>query len=135
MPGGRGGGKSRAIHGARPAERLRPFKIVPGNFSEPSGVPIRPQRQQTKGPAFWRGLLFVGGGGGNRTPVRRRSAPGATCLAQRSVSFRGSTLGKAHRETSRFCFSRQPTGGNRQRSRGDDPTPTSTGTSGFGARP
>ena len=41
-----------------------------------------------------------GGGGGNRTPVRRRSAPGATCLVQRSVSSRGSTLDEAHRGTS-----------------------------------
>src|SRR5690242_19840596 len=78
------------------------------------------------------GIQF-GGGGGNRTPVRRRSAPGATCLVQRSISFRSSTLDKAHRGTSRFCFSRLPTGGNHQRSRDDDPTPTSTSTSGFGA--
>ena len=79
-----------------------------------------------------RAFLF-GGGGGNRTPVRRRSAPGATCLVQRSISSRSSTLDKAHRGTSRFCFSGRPTGGNHQRSRDDDPTSTSTGTSGFGA--
>ena len=81
------------------------------------------------------GFHISGGGGGNRTPVRRRSAPGATCLVQRSILFRGSTLDKAHRGTSGFCFSGWPTCGNHQRSCDDDPTSTSTCTSGFGARP
>ena len=79
------------------------------------------------------GPLLSGGGGGNRTPVRRRSAPGATCLVRRSISSRSSTPDKAHRGTSGFCFSHQSTSGNRRRSRDDDPTSTSTCTSGFGA--
>lgn len=71
---------------------------------------LRDEGGQEKGrnPYFYSGLRpywdFLepckNGGGGNRTPVRRRSAPGATCLAHRWVSSRSSTMRKAHFETS-----------------------------------
>ena len=43
--------------------------------------------QAKKGPGGHPGPS-IGGGGGNRTRVRRRSAPGATCLAHRLVLVR-----------------------------------------------
>src|SRR5690554_3542224 len=42
----------------------------------------------------------VGGGGRNRTAVRRHSIPGTTCLARRWISPPGSTTCEAHRGTS-----------------------------------
>lgn len=44
--------------------------------------------------------LVFGGGGGNRTRVRRRSAPGATCLSRCLISSGGNTARKAHHRTS-----------------------------------
>src|SRR5574337_1946555 len=108
---------------------LRLSKIVPDDFVEPRcSLPTTPTK--TRKPPIGR-LRIFGGGGGNRTPVRRRSAPGATCLVRRSISSRSSTPDEAHRGTSQFCFGGWSTGGNHQRSRDDDPTSTSTGTSGF----
>lgn len=37
--------------------------------------------QNKKGPVLVTGPFLFGGGGGNRTPVRRHSALGSTCLA------------------------------------------------------
>ena len=41
--------------------------------------------------------LLNGGDGGNRTPVRRCSMPGTTCLARCSISDGGNTTCEAHR--------------------------------------
>lgn len=41
-----------------------------------------------------------GGGGRNRTAVRRHSIPGTTCLAHRWISSRNSTMCEAHPGTS-----------------------------------
>src|SRR5690348_8057712 len=104
---GGGGGNARPIHGPRPRcarARLRRSKIVPDNFVERGSLP-NPPPAQMKRPARG-GPVSFGGGGGNRTPVRRRSAPGATCLAHRSISSRGNTMGKVHRGTSTFWFNR-----------------------------
>src|SRR5699024_6381757 len=77
----------------------------------------------------------IGGGGGSRTRVRRRLTPGTTCLAYRWISFPGSTVGKAHPETSLLDLAVCRQAAAVRRSRDNDPTPTSTSTSGFGARP
>ena len=45
------------------------------------------------------GTLGIGGGGRNRTAVRRYSRPGTTCLAHRLVSPCGNTACEAHRRT------------------------------------
>src|SRR6185437_3482673 len=71
------------------------------------GHAVKIRQEKTASERGLRGVTGVwsylnGGGGGNRTPVRRRSAPGATCLVQRSISSRSSTLDKAHRGTSGF---------------------------------
>jgi len=48
--------------------------------SEPATrVPLQSPPTKTRKPPDGR-LRVFGGGGGNRTRVRRRSAPGATCL-------------------------------------------------------
>ena len=49
--------------------------------------------------------FIIGGGGGNRTRVRRFYVPGSTCVARRSISSRGNTTRKAHPGTSRFGVS------------------------------
>ena len=41
--------------------------------------------------------FIIGGGGGNRTRVRRHSMPGTTCLARCSISDDGNTTCEAHR--------------------------------------
>src|SRR3546814_6201621 len=56
-------------------------------------------RRTKKGPPL-RVALCIGGGGGNRTRVRRHSIPGTTCLAHRWISFPDSTVCEAHRGTS-----------------------------------
>ena len=76
-----------------------------------------------------------GGGGGNRTPVRRYSRPSTTCLARCLFSDGGNTTCEAHRRPHPLCSRSRLTGRRRPRSCDDDPTSTSTGTSGFGARP
>ena len=81
------------------------------------------------------GVLSFGGGGRSRTAVRRHSISGTTCLAHRWVSSRGSTACEAHPGTSLFWVDRALTGNHSRRSCDDDPTSTSTGTSGFGATP
>jgi hypothetical protein len=42
----------------------------------------------------------IGGGGGNRTRVRKSYVPGSTCLARCLISSCGNTTCKAHRKTS-----------------------------------
>ena len=79
--------------------------------------------------------FVIGGGGRSRTAVRRHSISGTTCLAHRWVSSRGSTACEAHPGTSLFWVDRALTGNHSRRSCDDDPTSTSTGTSGFGATP
>ena len=94
----------------------------------------RPPSPNKIGPR--KGALFLfGGGGGNRTPVRKSYVPGSTCIARRLVSSCGNTTCEAHRRTSRFGVSRGSTGGDQQRSCDSDPTSTSTSTSGFGTQP
>jgi len=80
-------------------------------------------------------FLIFGGGGGNRTPVRKSYVPGSTCIARRLVSSCGNTTCEAHRRTSRLGVSRGSTGSDQQRSCDSDPTSTSTSTSGFGTQP
>ena len=98
-------------------------------------------RKKGRNPCFyWGSRPFLdvlgavdGGGGGNRTPVRRHSMPGTTCLAHRSISPCGNTVCEAHRRAHPLKLSRWLAGRRQGRFRDDDPTSTSTGTSGFGA--
>jgi len=46
--------------------------------------------------------FYFGGGGGNRTRVRRFYVPGSTCIARCLISSRGNTTCEAHRRTSRL---------------------------------
>ena len=89
--------------------------------------------RQEKAPTDNSWGFSIGGGGRSRTAVRRHSISGTTCLAHRWVSSRGSTACEAHPGTSLFWVNRALTGNHSRRSCDDDPTSTSTGTSGFGA--
>ena len=64
----------------------------------------------------------IGGGGRNRTAVRRHSIPGTTCLALRWISSRDSTARKAHPRTSLLKVDRELAGGGSRRFRDSDPT-------------
>jgi len=78
--------------------------VEPSHFCEVrrfSNPPTPPNKKATARVAF----LF-GGGGGNRTPVRRSYIPGSTCIAHRLVSSCGNTVCEAHRRTSRLRVSR-----------------------------
>lgn len=79
------------------------------------------------------GILVNGGGGRNRTAVRRYLMPGTTCLARCLISDDGNTTCEARRHPHPLWFRSQLTGRRRHLSRDNDPTSTSTGTSGFGA--
>src|SRR3546814_12022869 len=63
-------------------------------------APVRKTTKRTKKGPPSRVALGIGGGGGNRTRVRRHSIPGTTCLAHRWISFPDSTVCEAHRGTS-----------------------------------
>src|SRR3546814_4801192 len=95
-------------------------------------APVRKTTKRTKKGPPSRVALGIGGGGGNRTRVRRHSIPGTTCLAHRWISFPDSTVCEAHRGPA--CeFNRGRQAAAAAGSRDDDPTSTSTGTGGFGA--
>src|SRR6185437_13255534 len=101
-------GRSIGAHGSRSNEPSA--RRISGGVSHSSHQPFwagtgRADKKKPRRSAVSRMFRDVvgfrnGGGGGNRTPVRRRSAPGATCLAHRWVSSRSSTMRKAHFETS-----------------------------------
>ena len=97
-----------------------------------SGLGVVLCRAQKERAASLRPIQF-GGGGGNRTPVRRHSMPGTTCLARCWFSCHGNTACEAHQDTYPLRLSR----GWRVAAVADpvisDPTSTSTGTSGFRA--
>ena len=73
------------------------------------GTDSRRKRRSHEAPETAKGpcgpFVGVGGGGGNRTPVRRFYIPGSTCVARRLISSRGNTTRKAHLGTSRFGVS------------------------------
>ena len=50
--------------------------------------------------------VVIGGGGGNRTRVRKHSTPGTTCLSRCSISSTGNTACQAHRWTSLLGLTR-----------------------------
>ncbi len=106
--------------GALQAGRIRHLPIGRRTKKKPQPLPVG---------------ASIGGGGRSRTAVRRHSISGTTCLAHRWVSSRGSTACEAHPGTSLFWVNRALTGNHSRRSCDDDPTSTSTGTSGFGATP
>ena len=74
-----------------------------------------------------------GGGGGNRTPVRRYSRPGTTCLARCLVSDGGNTTCEAPTPIP-LCSRCRLTGRRRPRSCDDDLHPRAQA-QGVGARP
>ncbi len=111
---------------SKPAARRHP------QASAPKSRATQASRTWKKGPETIRALVD-GGGGGNRTRVRRRLTPGPTCLAHRSVSSSGSTACETHRSTSLLDLTPARQAADRRRSRDSDPTSTSTSTSGFGA--
>src|SRR5690606_2099472 len=88
-------------------------------------------REKSRDPCGSR--LSIGGGGRNRTAVRRHSMPGTTCLARCSISSHGNTTCEAHRDPHPLWIRNRLTGRRRDLSLDDDPTSTSKGTSGFGA--
>jgi len=90
-----------AFFGLPPQSNARVLRTRP--FSHPPPPPYKkgPEiRHERKGPA--RGPFLYGGGGGNRTRVRKSYVPGSTCIARRLISSCGNTTCEAHRRTSRL---------------------------------
>jgi len=78
-------------HPAFAVERVASAKLAVLN------LPPSPNKKATA-----RVAVLFGGGGGNRTRVRRFYVPGSTCIARCLISSRGNTTCEAHRRTSRL---------------------------------